>query len=334
MIRVAINGFGRIGKNFLRVVMSDAASQKKIQVVAINVGPASPDTIAYMIKYDTIMGKFAGSVEYDNTTLTINNQKIEIIAQPDATKLPWRNLNIDWVVDVSGRFTHRDDALQHITAGAKKVLISAPAKGDDVSIIPGVNDADYKPEHQIVSLGSCTTNALLPMLKVIHDNFGLKAAIMTTTHSYTNSQALLDVNASPKDVRRSRAAALNIVPSSTGAHTMIGRIIPDLDGKVGGSALRVPVGNVSIVELIFYANQSVSVERVHEAFKHASEAGMKNIVALSADQLVSSDYMGDSHSVTIDTSLTLVTQNLCKISGWYDNEWGYSSRLKDFLVKA
>lgn len=335
MIRIALNGFGRIGKNFLRILMSNPEALKEIQVIAINVGPGSPETVAYMFAYDTLMGRYPGTVEYNNNSLIIDGYSIKIIAQPDAQKLPWGALEIDWVIDVSGRFTQREDAQLHIKSGAKKVLISAPAHGDDISIIPGVNSADYKPDkHIIISLGSCTTNALLPILKVIHDNFGINHAIMTTTHAYTNSQALLDVNATLPDLRRSRAAALNIVPSTTGATTMVGRIIPELAEKVVGSALRVPVGTVSILELIFYADKKFSRELLDSVFTQAANTSMKNILAVSHEPLVSSDYCGDSHSVTIDMPLTLVTGNLGKVSGWYDNEWGYSSRLKDFLVSV
>ncbi len=333
MIRIAINGFGRIGKTFLRVLFQDPKNLEKISVVAINVGPADPSTIAYMLKYDSVMHTFSKDVEYKNSKLYIDGKEIAVIAECDPKKLPWKKFGIDWVVESSGAFTKREAAEQHIKAGAKKVLITAPSTDEDVTIIPGVNNDMYNhKKHTIVSLGSCTTNAFVPMLKVIDDAFKIKNVFITTTHAYTNSQALLDVNASSKDMRRSRAAALNIVPSTTGATKVVGKVLPHLGDKVFGGALRVPVPTVSLLDLVFLTEKKFDQKSINSAFTKASQKNLKNIVAVSEEPLVSSDYIGNPHSVTLDSLLTSCNGPLGKISGWYDNEWGYSSRLKDFLL--
>jgi len=327
-MRIAINGFGRIGRSFLRCIIED---NNQIDVVAINIGKSEPEFVAHMFKYDTLMGTFKGNVSLEGNEIIINNHRIQIIAELDAAKLPWKRLDIDWVVDCSGKFTHRQDAQKHIQAGAKRVLISAPAHDEDIAIIPGVNEELFNAQkHHIVSLGSCTTNAFLPTLKVIDDAFGIVRGCMTTTHAYTNTQVLLDVEA--KDLRFSRAAALNIIPASTGAASMVEKVIPHLAKNVSAVAIRVPVGKVSLIDLVFEAQKELSVNDIHAAFNHAAEKRMKNIVALTMEPLVSSDFSGNPHSVIIDGLLTHAYQSMGQVFGWYDNEWGYSMRMKDFLM--
>jgi len=327
-MRVAINGFGRIGRSFLRCVEQD--KKNNFEVVAINIGDSKPEYVAHMFKYDTLMGKFAGEVAVEGDALVVDGHRITIIAELDPEKLPWKKLDIDWVVDCTGKFTHREGAQKHITAGAQRVLISAPAHDEDVAIIPGVNEELFNAvKHRIVSLGSCTTNAFLPTLKVIDDAFGIVRGCMTTTHAYTNSQVLLDVDA--KDLRFSRAAALNIIPATTGAAGMVEKILPHLKDKVSAKAMRVPVGKVSLIDLVFEAKKELSVDAIHDAFKRAAQGKMKNIVALTMEPLVSSDFSGDSHSVIIDGLLTTTNDTMGQVFGWYDNEWGYSERMKDFL---
>jgi glyceraldehyde 3-phosphate dehydrogenase len=331
MIRIAINGFGRIGRTFLRCMMHDTHKAKNVTVVVINVGKSQPEFVAHMFKYDTLMGTYQGEVKFENDELIIDGQHIKIIAELDPAKLPWKNFDIDWVVDCSGKFTHRDDAQKHIDAGTKYVLISAPAHDEDIAIIPGVNEQLFNMKnHKIVSLGSCTTNAFMTMLKVLHDNFGINRGCMTTTHAYTNSQVLLDVEA--KDLRFSRAAALNIIPATTGASSMIAKIIPELADKISAIAIRVPVGKVSLIDLVFEAKKDLSVKALHDAFVITSQKSMKNIVSLTMEPLVSSDFSGDPHSVIIDGLLTNTHGSMGQVFGWYDNEWGYSMRMKDFLV--
>jgi len=331
MISIAINGFGRIGRNFLRTIVSDPHALKKLQVKVINIGPASIKSVAHMFKYDTIMGTFAGSVSVEGDELVVNGHRIKLLAYKTAAECDWRKYGIDWVVDASGRYTHREESQKHIQAGAKKVLITAPAHGDDVTIVPGVNmDAYNDDKHDIVSLGSCTTNALLPTLKVLHDAFGITQAYMTTTHAYTNTQVLLDVEG--EDLRRSRAAALNIIPTSTGASEMIGRIIPELDGKVRATAIRIPVAIVSLIDLTFVASRKITAQELNDAFKKAAQLNLKGILSFITEPLVSSDFVSSSYSVTIDGLLTDAHDTMGKVFGWYDNEWAYSERLKDFLL--
>lgn len=334
MVNVAINGFGRIGRNFLRAFLQDKLSQEKLKIVAINVGNASVDSVAHMFKYDTLMGSYPGDVCVKNNELIIDGYKIAIISELDINKIDWRNYSVDWVVDATGKFTDRDGAQLHINSGAKKVLITAPGNDEDVTIIPGVNYQDYiTTKHNIVSLGSCTTNALAPMLKVLHENFIIERGFMTTVHSYTNDQVLLDVE--KKDLRRARAAALNIVPTTTGAQKVIGKILPELNGLIGGTAIRVPVGKVSLIDLSFEAKKEITVDKINKAFELAAKSGqLAGIMSVAHEQLVSSDFSGNNNSVIIDSLLTDVKQNMGKVFGWYDNEWGYSVRLKDFLVKV
>lgn len=333
MSRILINGFGRIGKTFLRTIMQDHEARKKIQVVAINIGPTDAALVGLGFKYDTLMGTYPGNVKMDGQTLVIDDFRIPIIAEVDPLKIKSKEMNIDWVVECTGKFTHREGAAKHLVAGAKKVLISAPAKGEDISIIPGVNQHLYDAQkHFIVSLGSCSTNALVPTVHVLHTNFEITKAFMTSVHSYTNTQALLDVDIG--DARRNRAAALNIVPTTTGATSVVGKIFPELDGSVLGHAVRVPVGKVSLLDLWFETKKPISTESVNAAFDKAAKDSHKGIVAVSNEPLVSSDYGGNPHSVTIDAELTETLGNTGKVFGWYDNEWGYSERLKDFLLMA
>lgn len=330
-MRIAINGLGRIGRNFLRIIMQNPEAKEKINVVAANLGPARPDTIAHMFKYDTIMGTYPGTVEMKNGDLIIDGHHIKIIAKVDPRECSWCDFDIDWVVDASGCFTQREGAMKHIESGAKKVLITAPAKDEDISIIPGINHELYdEAQHNIVSLGSCTTTAFVTMLKVLNDSFGIEQGFMTTIHSYTNTQVLIDVDDS--DLRRARAAALNIIPTTTGAAKVLIKIIPELEGKIDAVAVRVPVAKVSLLDFTFRSTKELSVDAIHNAFDAAAVGSMKGYVKRSMEPLVSSDYSKDEHSVVIDGLLTKAGGNMAKVFGWYDNEWGYSARLKDFLL--
>lgn len=330
-MRIAINGFGRIGRTFLRTVLQDKQTEKKLEVVAINIGSAQMEFIGHMFKYDTIMGSYPGAVSNNDAQLVIDTHTIEILKQTDPLKCAWKDHNIDWVVDASGAFTHRQKAELHIKAGAKKVLITAPAQEEDISIIPGVNlNLFDDAKHAIVSLGSCTTNAFMPMLKILHDNFKITHGFMNTVHAYTNSQVLLDVEAN--DLRMCRAAALNIIPATTGASKMIGKIIPELAMVIKASALRVPVPIVSLIDLCVTLQKTVTVTDINAAFEKSSQSSLKNIVSISQDPLVSNDFKGNPSSVIIDALSTEVVGNMAKVMGWYDNEWGYCQRLKDFLL--
>lgn len=332
-MRIAVNGFGRIGRNFVRALLQDEHARKSIELVAINIGPGDREGIPYIFKYDTLMGTFQGAVSLESDhTLHLDGLTVPLLAEASPEAINWKQYNVDWVVDCSGHFTHREDAQKHIAAGARAVLISAPAHGEDITIIPGVNDAAFNPaNHKIVSLGSCTTNALMPITKCLHDAFTIKQGFMTTVHAYTNSQVLLDVSVGG-DVRRSRAAALNIIPTSTGAMKVLGKVMPELEGKVQGVALRVPVGKVSVLDLVVQTAKPMTVDNIHNAIRVAGKGAMEGIMDLSLEPLVSSDYSGNSHSVIIDGLLTEADGSMAKVVGWYDNEWGYSERLKDFLI--
>lgn len=334
MMRIAISGFGRIGRNFLRTILLDEQARKKLAVVAINIGPEKKEFVAHMFKYDTLMGTYPGNVVMKDDELIVDDYRIKIVAQADPAALPWKSLAIDWVVECSGHFTNREGAQKHVQAGAQHVLISAPAKDEDVTIIPGVNDAAYDcNKHVIVSLGSCTTNALVPMLKVMHDSFIIEQCLMTTVHAYTNSQVLLDVE--DHDIRESRAAALNIIPTSTGAMKVAGKVIPELEGRIQAMAIRVPVAKVSIVDLTCVTKKSVTKESINAAFEQAAAGAMKGILGITMEPLVSSDFNGDSRSSIVDGLLTSVSgSTMSKTFGWYDNEWGYSCRLRDFLMRV
>lgn len=330
-MRIALNGFGRIGRSFVRALFADQQALKNIELVAINIGPAQLQTVAHMFTYDTLMGTYSGSVSMKDNQLTIDGHTIELLTECDPAAINWKSRNIDWVVEASGCFTKREGAQKHCDAGAQKVLITAPAKNEDVSIVPGVNDTAYDAQkHTIVSLGSCTTNAFAVMLKVLHENFVLEDVHMTTVHAYTNTQVLLDVEDS--DLRRSRAAALNIIPTTTGAAKVLSKIMPELDGKVRAMAIRVPVAKVSLLDVTFSAQKKMDITSINKAFVDAATSSLSGKLGIAKEPLVSSDFSGNNYSVVIDTLATDVQGKLAKVLGWYDNEWGYSVRLKDFLL--
>jgi glyceraldehyde-3-phosphate dehydrogenase type I len=331
MKRIVINGFGRIGRNFLRGLLADPRALEKVELVGINIGKPQFESAAYLFKYDSLLGTYSGHVALEDNNLVIDSLKIPLFAELDPLQLPWKKLSVDWVVESSGKFTTREGAEKHIQAGARAVLITAPATGEDVSIIPGVNNAEFNPEKdKIVSLGSCTTNAFIPMVHVLHKAFGIKEGVMTTIHSYTNSQPLLDTE--HKDLRRSRAAAINIIPTSTGAAGMMEKLMPELKGKITACAVRVPVPKISLIDFGCITESKCNVQDVNKLFESAARDSMKGIIAVTHEPLVSSDFMGISESVCIDALMTQSTGSMIKVFGWYDNEWSYGLRLKDFLV--
>ncbi|MEX5268851.1 type I glyceraldehyde-3-phosphate dehydrogenase [Kocuria sabuli] len=321
-IRVGINGFGRIGRNFLRAAREQG---NNIQVVAVN-DLTDPEALVHLFKYDSIMGRFPGQVSLDGDTMVVDGDEIKFLAEPDPSKLPWGELGVDVVVESTGRFTNGSKAKAHLDGGAKKVVLSAPGKEIDGTFVPGVNLDGYdSASMNIVSAASCTTNCLAPMAKVLNDAFGIERGLMTTIHAYTADQNLQDGPHS--DLRRARAAALNMVPTTTGAAAAVGLVLPELKGKLDGFAVRVPVPTGSVVDLTFEASREVSVEAVNAAMKEAAEGPMKGIVKYTEDPIVSSDIQGDSISTIFDAPLTKVIDNQVKVIAWYDNEWGYTSRL-------
>ncbi|KKP24801.1 MAG: Glyceraldehyde-3-phosphate dehydrogenase, type I [candidate division TM6 bacterium GW2011_GWF2_28_16] len=331
MKNIAINGFGRIGRAFLRSVLLDEQAKQKLNIAAINIGPGDPSLTALLFKYDSVFREYNGTVEYKDNYLNINGYKIKILTELDPLKIDWGKLNIDVVVDATGKFCKKSDALKHIKAGAKKVLITAPAIDEDITIIPGVNDNEYNAKtHNIISLGSCTTNCFAPIVKVLKENFTIINGLMTTIHSYTNDQVLLDIE--HKDPRRARAAGLNIIPTKTGADKVIIKIYPELTGKIKAQAIRVPTPNVSLVDFTFVTKEELNSQKINNLFKEYSENKLKNILQYCQEPLVSSDFIQNSHSCIIDSLLTESVGNLSKVFGWYDNEFGYSCRLKDFLL--
>lgn len=332
MIRVAINGFGRIGRSFLRSYITDQNARQKLEVVAINVGPSIIENVAHMFQYDTFMGTFPYEVSVVNGSLVVDGLIIPLIGVMNPADAGWDTFKVDWVIEATGFFTTKQKASLHLQAGAKKVLITAPGKDVDVTIVPGVNDAIFDAaQHEIVSLASCTTNALAPMLKVLHEKFGIETAMMNTIHSYTNNQVLLDVEA--RDLRQARAATMSMIPTSTGATAAIKEVYPVLTGKITGMSLRVPVGKISIVDLTFTTLTKLDKESINQAFRDARDGALKNILDSTTLPLVSIDYTNNPHSVIIDELLTDVCGGTTgKVFGWYDNEYGYASRLKDFLV--
>jgi len=330
-MNIAINGFGRIGRNLLRVLLEDATALKVVNIVAINIGSASPHFVGHSFKYDTLLGPYQGTVQVEKDILIINDLRIKLVNERDPLKLPWKELEVDWVVEATGKFTTKKEAEKHCTAGAKRVLISAPSEDADATIIMGVNEASFNAQKDtIVSAGSCTTNALVPVLKVLLDSCGIESAYMTTVHAYTNDQSLLD-GAHPK-VRRGRAAALNIIPTSTGATKVVTKVLPELLGKIEGSALRVPVSKVSLIDLSFVAQKEITMKSLNAALQKAQDGALKNILSFTDQPLVSTDFSFNNNSVIVDGLLTQTVGKLGKIFGWYDNEWAYSCRLKDFLV--
>lgn len=327
-IRVAINGFGRIGRLFFRASYNDP----EIEIVALN-DLTDSKTLAHLLTYDSVHGTFQADVQYAQDSLTVNGKQIRIFAMKDPKTLPWKELQIDFVIESTGRFTDHESASQHVTAGASRVIISAPAKDPDVTIVLGVNESTYNPQkHAIISNASCTTNCLAPISKVILQSFGIKRAFMTTIHSYTNDQHLLDLP--HKDLRRARAASLSMIPTSTGAAKALHLVIPELKGKVDGMAIRVPTPNVSLIDLSVEVEKDCDAATVNTAFKQAAESSLKGYLQVSEAPIVSTDLNGCSYSATVDAPLTSVMdKRLVKVFAWYDNEWGYSCRLRD-LVKV
>jgi len=325
VVNVAINGFGRIGRSFFRAAL---ASKHDVTIVAVN-DLTDPKALAHLLKYDSVSGRLPVSVEAADNAIVVDGRKITVFAERDPGALPWGSLDIDIVIESTGFFTDAEKAKAHLTAGAKKVIISAPASGEDITVVMGVNHEDYEPEnHHIVSNASCTTNCLAPMAKVFHDSFGIERGLMTTVHAYTADQNLQDGPHS--DLRRARAAGINIVPTSTGAAKAIGLVLPELKGKLDGFALRVPVPTGSITDLTVEASREVTLEEVQAVFKKASDTGaLAGILRYSEEPLVSSDIVGDPYSSIVDGGLIRVLGNQVKISSWYDNEWGYSNRLVD-----
>jgi glyceraldehyde 3-phosphate dehydrogenase len=326
MVKVGINGFGRIGRNFLRAAL---ASNAPIEIVAVN-DLTSIDTLAHLIKYDSILGRINQEVTFDDNSLTIGGKKIRVFAEKDPAALPWGSVGAEIVIESTGRFTKASDAGKHLVGGAKKVVISAPATDEDVTLVLGVNDSAYDPaKHNIISNASCTTNCLAPMAKVLHENFGIVRGFMTTVHAYTNDQVILDFP--HKDLRRARAAATNIIPTSTGAAKAIGLVLPELKGKLDGYALRVPVPTGSITDLTVELTKETSAAEVNAAMKNAAEGPLKGILRYTEDPIVSTDIVTDPHSSIFDAGITKVIGNQAKVASWYDNEWGYSNRLVDLM---
>jgi glyceraldehyde 3-phosphate dehydrogenase len=324
-VKIGINGFGRIGRNFFRAALEKGSD---LEIVAVN-DLDSPTALAHLLKYDTVAGRLGATVEVDGDSIVVNGKPIKVLAVRNPAELPWGELGVDIVVESTGRFTKSVDARQHITAGAKKVVISAPATGDDVAtLVLGVNEGTYDSStHDIISNASCTTNCLAPLAKVFLDNFGIERGFMTTVHAYTADQNLQDGPHS--DLRRARAAAQNIIPTSTGAAKALGLVIPELVGKLDGYALRVPVITGSITDLTLESSKPVTVAEINAAYKAAAEGPLKGILKYTEDEIVSSDIQGDPHSSIFDAGLTKVIGNQVKVASWYDNEWGYSNRLVD-----
>jgi glyceraldehyde 3-phosphate dehydrogenase len=324
-VKFAINGFGRIGRCILRAVLQ---RNESMEIVAIN-DIDKPSTLAHLFKYDSVHRTWPGSVKATEKGLVIDGREITVSAEKDPAKLPWKSLGVDVVLECSGRFTKKEDARKHIDAGAKKVLISAPAKGQDLTIAFGINQDQYDPgKHQILSNASCTTNCLAPVAKVLHESFGIESGLMTTIHSYTNDQRILDLP--HDDLRRARAAALSMIPTTTGAAKAIGEVLPSLKGKLHGIAIRVPTPNVSLVDLTARLAKSASIDEINAAFKKAAEGPLKGVLQYSEELTVSVDYNGNPHSAIFDATNTLVMDgNLTKVFAWYDNEWGFSQRMVD-----
>ena len=330
MIKVGINGFGRIGRNVLRIAQERLGSD--IQIVAIN-ARADANTLAHLFKYDSCYGIFNGDVEVkDNETILINSNEVKILRNSDPADIPWGELGVDIVVESTGKFRDRESASKHLVAGAKKVIITAPAKGEDITVVLGVNEKDYDNEkHNIISNASCTTNCLAPFAKVLDEKFGIEEGLMTTIHAYTNDQQLLDKT--HKDLRRARAAAESMIPTTTGAAKAVAKVLPQLEGKLNGFSVRVPTPTVSLVDLVCTLKKGATIEEVNSALKEASEGELKGILGYCDLPLVSIDFRGDSRSSIIDALSTMaIGDKMLKVVSWYDNEWGYSTRTVD-LVK-
>jgi glyceraldehyde 3-phosphate dehydrogenase len=328
-VRVGINGFGRIGRNFYRAARARGAD---IDVVAVN-DLGSVETMAHLLKYDSVLGNLTAEVKATTDGISVGGDEFKVLSVKDPAQLPWQDLGVDVVFEATGIFANRDGASKHLAAGAKKVIITAPAKGPDVTVVLGVNDEMYDPaRHHIISNASCTTNCLAPLAKVIHERFGLRKGWMTTIHSYTNDQNLLDLP--HKDLRRARAAAMSIIPTTTGAATAVGEVLPALKGKLDGFSMRVPTPNVSVVDLNALLEKPAAADEVNAALREAAAGPLKGILACSDDPLVSIDFRGNAHSSIVDTAYTKVMDgDFLKVVSWYDNEWGYSSRCVDLLLK-
>lgn len=325
-VKVGINGFGRIGRNVFRAGFDD----EEVEFVAVN-DLTDAKTLAYLLRYDSIYGVLDAEIVATDNAMVVEGKEVKVLAQKDPGALPWKDLGVDIVVESTGRFTRREDAGKHLEAGAKKVIISAPAKNPDITIVLGVNEEKYSPkEHNIISNASCTTNCLAPVTKVLVDNFGIARGFMTTIHAYTNDQRILDLP--HEDLRRARAAALSIIPTTTGAARAIGLVIPELQGKMDGVAMRIPVPDGSVVDLVADLGREVTVEEVNEAFKNAADKDrFEGILAYSEDPIVSVDVIGNSYSAIFDGPSTMVNNNMVKVVAWYDNEWGYSCRVVDLI---
>lgn len=325
-IRVGINGFGRIGRNVLRAIIKRGG----IDVLAIN-DLADSKSLAVLLKYDSVHGVLQGNVEAKEKSLIVNGKEIQLLMEKDPSKLPWKSMAVDIVIESTGIFTSRAECAKHLDAGAKKVILSAPAKDKiDATIVVGVNTKDLKPEHKIVSNASCTTNCLAPLVKVLHDNFGIEKGLMTTIHAYTNDQRISDLI--HKDLRRARAAAINIIPTTTGAAKAIGEVIPSLKGKLDGLAMRVPVANGSVTDFVAVVSKDATIESINAAMKKAAEGELKGILQYCEDPIVSSDIIGNPHSSVFDSELTyVIDKRMVKVIAWYDNEWGFSNRMIDLI---
>jgi glyceraldehyde 3-phosphate dehydrogenase len=327
-IRIGINGFGRIGRMVLRAYEKDSA--RDVEIVALN-DLTDPATLAYLLKYDSVHGRFDGTVNAVEGGIEVNGKKVAVIAEKDPTKLPWKQMGVDVVLECTGLFTDGPKARAHIEAGAKKVIISAPAKGNDVTLCLGINSDKYDPtKHNILSNASCTTNCLAPIVKVLHEAFGVATGMMTTIHSYTNDQRILDLP--HKDLRRARAAALSMIPTTTGAAKALSEVLPEMKGRLDGMAIRVPTPNVSVVDFTARVERPATVAAINEAYKRAAAGPLAGILAVTDEPVVSIDFNGDSHSATVDMGATMATGDLVKVLGWYDNETGYATRLYE-LVK-
>jgi glyceraldehyde 3-phosphate dehydrogenase len=327
-VRVGINGFGRIGRNFWRAVHAGGGGD--IEIVAAN-DLGDLGTIAHLLKYDTVMGTLDVDVSADGDVIRVGSHSIKMLAERDPAALPWGELGVDVVIESTGRFTSAQDAGKHLAGGARKVIISAPAKGEDITVVMGVNDESYDPaRHDIISNASCTTNCVAPMAKVLNDSFGIRKGLMTTIHAYTNDQVILDFP--HKDLRRARAAAQNIIPTTTGAAKATALVLPELKGKLDGLSMRVPVMDGSVTDLVVQLDREVSVEEVNSAYRAAADGPLKGYLHYTADPIVSSDIVGTPYSCTFDSLLTMAFGDQVKVIGWYDNEWGYSNRLADLTA--
>ena len=327
-IKVGINGFGRIGRNIMRA----ALAHHDVDIVAVN-DITDAATLAHLLKYDSVLGNLTVPVSASGDTIKVGSDQFKVLAQKDPAQLPWKDFGVDVVFESTGKFTKRDDAAKHLSAGARKVIVTAPATNPDITLVIGVNDKDYDGgKHHIISNASCTTNCLAPLAKVIHESFGIKKAWMTTVHAYTNDQNLLDLP--HKDLRRARAAAMSIIPTTTGAAKAVGEVLPALKGKLDGIAMRVPTPNVSVVDLVAVVEKKTAADEVNAALKSAAEGALKGIMQFVTEPLVSIDFRGNPHSSIVDADYTKVMDgDFVKVMAWYDNEWGYSSRCVELLKK-